>query len=812
MKYNLSIGVYKCLLTLWILSPLPTTAQIIPDQTLPVNSRTNLLGNTTQIEGGTSAGNNLFHSFSEFSVITGQTAAFNNNPSVQNIISRVTGPTPSNINGKIKANGNANLFLLNSNGFLFGPNAKLDIGGSFLASTANSVSFENGGQFNSSVTKAAPLLSVSAPIGLSFRSQTGNIIVQDDGHRLRGTGGGPVTAFGVFGPGLEVQPGKTLGLVGGGIKLDGAVLSAKSGNILLGSINKGYVAINRSIKGFKFNYSDVSSFNDINLTNRALLDASGLGNSSIHVQGKNVTIDKGAVSLIQDFGALPSGDIRFTASKQLLVSGTDPVARILSGIYSISLGAANGGDIRISTPNLIVVEGGNISTKTFGTAKAGDIFLNIPELTKISGVSPRTPSALSSVNSLTGISKGRTGDIYLTTKNLSVTDGALLGTLSVSSGKGGDVIVDASNSIFVSGVEQSLFAPALITASAFREGDAGSVTINTSKLVVRDGGRVDSSTTFSGSAGKVTINARESVEVTGSVPGSRNPSLITSSANILDESLLDTFSIFKPVGSSGDVTIKTKNLLVKDGGRISVLNEGVGDAGELNISANTIIVKNEGSFTAATASGNGGNINTFSNLFFLDNATISASAQGNGTGGNIDVNSLVFVGFGKNIISANAVNNQGGNIRIDTVALLLSPETKITATSDAGAQKNGTVTKNTEETVAEEAAVPAPDVTSAPKIISACNSSTGPSRFVVMGPGALKIKPSSTGPSNLVWSRKVSTTQSKQTPVDIPQPSKMVEANGWRKINDSKVVLIATPENNQGNLTAANPVCNNPSS
>lgn len=616
-------------------------AQITPDQTLPVNTRINLQGTITQIEGGTTSGNNLFHSFTRFEVNTGQTAAFNNDLSVQNIIARVTGGMPSNLDGSLKANGNTSLFLVNSNGIVFGPNAKLELGGSFFATTANSIGFEDGTEFLSSALHGQPFLSVSVPASLLFKSQTGNIIVKGDGHRLRGPGGSPITAFDAFGPGLEVKPGKSIGLFGEGIILDGAVLSAPSGNLLLGSVSQGSVTLNQSSSEYMFGYSELSTFDDISLTNRTSLISSGFGNGSIRVQGKNITINKGAVSLIQNFGSFPSGDISFIATEKLAISGTDSSARILSGIYSESLSTGNSGDIRISTPNLILSEAGTITTKTFGIAKAGDIFLDIPELTNISGVSPRTPNALSAISSLTGISSGQTGDITLSTKNLSVTDGALLGTLSVSSGKGGDVVINASDSVFVSGVEISLLTPALITASAFRTGDAGSVTINTTKLVVKDGGRVDSSTTFSGSAGKVTINASELVEVTGKVPGSINPSLITSSANVLDDSLLNTFFIFTPTGNSGDLAIKTQKLLVTNGGRVSVQNDGPRNAGQLRVFANEILLQDEGLISASTNGGNGGNIELNAKLLKATNSTISSSAMGDGTGGNIILNSDV---------------------------------------------------------------------------------------------------------------------------------------------------------------------------
>ena len=121
-----------------------TPDKITPDATLPNNTNVNLVDKTFNITGGSQAGRNLFHSFKEFSVPTDSTAFFDNGADIQNIINRVTGGNISNIDGLIKANGSANLFLINPSGIVFGENARLDIGGSFIGTTADSMRFSDG--------------------------------------------------------------------------------------------------------------------------------------------------------------------------------------------------------------------------------------------------------------------------------------------------------------------------------------------------------------------------------------------------------------------------------------------------------------------------------------------------------------------------------------------------------------------------------------------------------------------------------------------------------------------------------------------
>jgi filamentous hemagglutinin family protein len=156
-------------------------AQVTSDGT--TNTIVNPNANNFTILNGVEKGNNLFHSFSNFSVPTGAWATFDliNTPAITTIFSRVTGGSASNIDGLIRtinSTSPVSLFLMNPGGMIFGPNASLNIGGSFVATTANSIKFADGIEFSAQSPLSQPLLTMSVPIGLQMGSNSGAISIE----------------------------------------------------------------------------------------------------------------------------------------------------------------------------------------------------------------------------------------------------------------------------------------------------------------------------------------------------------------------------------------------------------------------------------------------------------------------------------------------------------------------------------------------------------------------------------------------------------------------------------------------------------
>ena len=195
------------------LTATPSTAQSIiaaPDGTSTAIIHDD---NTYTIDGGTQAGANLFHSFQAFGLTPQETAHFLSNPSIRNVLGRVVGGNPSTIEGLIRlSGGNSNLYLMNPTGIVFTQGARLDLPGSFVATTATRIGFEDG-FFNATGENNYAALA-SNPTHFVFDTGTGSILNQGE---------------------LEVAAGESLWLVGGSV-LNTGTLKAPAGNVTIAAI------------------------------------------------------------------------------------------------------------------------------------------------------------------------------------------------------------------------------------------------------------------------------------------------------------------------------------------------------------------------------------------------------------------------------------------------------------------------------------------------------------------------------------------------------------------------------------------------
>ncbi len=746
----------------------------------------------------------------------------------------MTGSSVSNIDGLIRANGTANLFLLNPNGIIFGAKASLNIGGSFLASTASSLNFADGTQFNAPAHPTTPLLTVSVPLGLQFGSNPGAIRVQGTGHSL-------TLSSPIFSPfksssstGLQVNPGKTLAFLGGDIALEGGTLKTAGGRIELGSVaGPSLVSLTPIDSGWALGYEGVPTFGDMQFKQRAAVDASGVGSGSIQVQGAHVTLTDGAVILIQNQGLQTGGSLSLNASESLEVNGVSSDGMIPTSLINETVRGGNGGDIGIATKKLIVQGGAGISTRTYSAAKGGALTVNAPESIQVIGFSPVDPSVFSLIATGT-FSSGSAGDITVNTERLTARTGGNVGSITLGKGNGGNLTANATD-VELNGVAPTSM-PSALFASTGNTGNAGGLTVNASRVTIKDGAVISSSTAASGNSGSITINASDFVEVSGSAPILPiYPSNIVSAAAIQTSFLQQAFGLPSiPSGASGDVTINTRQLRVTDRGQVDVRNEGPGNAGTLRVNAPSIFLGNFGRLVAATTSGKGGEIILKAqNLQSRHNSLITATAVGSGDGGNVTINTNILValedsnitaktvqGRGGNLtidadalvalknsdISANVLQGQGGNIQITTQGLFRSPDSDITASSQLGI--DGTVrinalTTNPSHGLAASPLVPV-DLTAL--IAQGCQGSggtvgKGASDFTIAGRGGLPPQPGEplraaaiVGNVDLLKAEGEDRSAAvSATPPTHSTPAQLVEAQGWIINAKGEVVLTAQP-------------------
>ncbi|BAY10079.1 two-partner secretion domain-containing protein [Calothrix sp. NIES-2098] len=658
------------------------SAQIIPDDTLgntpsTITPNVNIKGLTAdRIDGGAIRGANLFHSFREFNVGEFQRVYFANPPGINNILTRVTGSNISNILGTLGVDGTANLFLLNPNGIIFGKNASLDLGGSFVGSTANAIKFGDSTLFSATASQTKPLLTITAPIGLQFEGNTGSIQVQGDGQGQRST-----SELIDTNTALRVQPNQTLALVGGNLTLEGGTLKTAGGRIELGSVaGSGVVSLTPIDSGFALGYSAVPTFGDIQLSGGAVVDTSGAGGGDIQVLGRRVTLQDGSQIEASTLGVEPGKTLTIRASNsvELIGATADGIPSTVAAlVYPRATGA--GGNLIIETGSLILKNGGQVVTITFSSGAGGSIEIKASDSVELIG------STADVVDTALGAqvyrrATGRGGGVTIETKKLSVII-SQLGTVSVGKGNAGNLTVRASDSVEVSGkiVRNNIENPAglLAQVNITGEGRGGNLTIETKRLSVSNGGKVQVATFGQGDAGNLLIRASE-IEVFDTP----SANLFATGINAGVEIDSDETAIL-PKGNGGDLTIETESLSVRNGATVSVATSGQGNAGRLRIRASKSVDvvgtspngKFKSQITAAVTpdgTGSGGSLQIDTGKMIVrDGAEVTVSSLGRGVAGNIDIQARSLSLDNQSSISAITRSGNGGDLTLNLQELIL---------------------------------------------------------------------------------------------------------------------------------------------
>lgn len=731
------------------LPQLPSYAQVVPDQTLANPSQLTNQDNQIQIDGGTQAGGNLFHSFQDFSIPPDRQVHFNNAESIQRIITRVTGANPSRLDGHLSANGRADFLLINPHGIEFGPTARLSLGGLFLATTAEQIQFADGTVWGHSASENPALLTVSAPVGVQFGQTPGAIVnrsvaVDDMGTpvglaalRLSFLGGevlfeggqarSPLSVeLASFGPGSfaeldrpepvsqvnsqdlgTIELTQQAGIAGGAIRLLGDRLLMRDGAQLLSTdtpIGPGAIAIEMQ--------------NSVHLQGGAQILAQNRPN--IEIQTGHFRLEDTSrilVNQVSDGGQ--GGDIRINATEAIALSGVgfEPFNRFLAaiaagrlepdgdtigGIFSVTT-AGQSGDVALITPGDVRAENGSIVfMPVFGTAQGGQLSFDV------GGVLDVTESAL--VNATTVDSQSLGGDITVSAQSLRLANGGGLANLTLGDGPAGDITIQTRERVEVIESRPDAFVPTgIFNNSLFGTGPAGDITITTRHLSNRRGGLITSNTggtigtqlvTQGGPGGNISITATDLIEIIG----------VSSDGRLTSGPGTTAFGDFP----SGNLTLNTRRLVMGDGAIVSTATVGAGDAGTLTVNASeievfgrspvtglpTILVSSSGrEDLPLTASGEGGDLRIISDrLVVRDGAVLDVRSFGQGSAGLLEITADAIFLDGGGSLNAATVAGLGGNIEVRSQTLQLRNGSSIS--TNAGSRDGGNIRLDTATLVA----------------------------------------------------------------------------------------------------------------
>ena len=633
-------------------------AQIVPDGTLGaessvVNPDVEINGiPSDRIDGGAARGANLFHSFQDFNVGEGRGAYFSNPAAIENILSRVTGSNSSNILGTLGVLGNANLFFINPNGIVFGPNARLDVGGSFVGSTANSLVFENGFEFSTTNPQAPPLLTINIPIGLRFRQEqpgnianAGNLAVEQD----LTLSAGNLDLRGQLSAGQDL----TLSALDTLRIRDSAEASAEA-PFIAAAEGELLVQGNQGVDIFALNHPNSGLFSGGDMVLRS---ANTVGGNAHYWIGGNFRIEQLDGSL---------GD---------LFSLYDPIIRSVGDVsFSNYVGASlhilAGGSVTI--PGIVVITASETGIE--GTNFIAEE-IRLSDGTRVSIDGRARPT----LDVRAGVNIAEVGIPGLTGENPPPT---FFGVVTDFDPNTNDLFFDLGN-LFgnILPIEENPTITDTAEGADINIGGIAMLGSNAADGVVFLTNQYPANTT-SLSEGNIEVGV---ILATDNIPDDIKQQLPDDLRNVLDSfGLLDGFS-----GNGGDVIFDSRGSITLTGKDIAgfSLDSGLidtssasGDAGEITLMANdTVSIANSFIFSNTSGSGKGGEIAFRARSVSLtDGSLASASTFGEGQGGNLTVVASESVELaGSNLLAATTGDGDAGELSIKTGRLTVQDESAV---------------------------------------------------------------------------------------------------------------------------------------
>ncbi|WP_310425198.1 filamentous hemagglutinin N-terminal domain-containing protein [Chamaesiphon sp. VAR_48_metabat_135_sub] len=652
---------------IWFLPTIAQAQTYTPSNRNPVadNSQIGTIVNPTgannfNIDGGLRRGQNLFHSFTDFSIRAGGSANFTNPAGNQSIITRVTGNSFSDINGLLNTNG-ANFLLINPNGVVFGTGAKLDVGKAFVTSTASGIDFVDaqGRNYNFGTNRAgdAPLLTIDPNVAFN----PARLIIG-------GSGSKGIENYGA----LETKnPNQYIGLIGGNVTFDGGKINAPSGRVDLGGLlAPGTIGLGVEGNILRAQFPTNVTRGDVSFNNRARVSVAGSGGGDIAITARNLdllgaSVVRGGIEEGLGTPASVAGDIKLDATEAIVIVGSGTA--IANNVRFNSRG--NGGNTTINAGSFSLRDGAQLQSSTYGQGNTGNVTVTAKD-----GVSLVNANIFSNIES-GGAGKG--GNIEVNAGSLSLQDGAQLQTITNQAsdtqpagiGDAGNIKVKVSGAIDIAGTKDGSFSGINSSVLGGAVGKGGNITIDAGSLSAQDSSLIAAANLGQGHAGEIDIKTQGNITLSGT----NDLQAILSDPND-SRSFITTQS--NGQGNAGKISIETP-------GKLSLLNRGVifstisaqaiGDSQGISIKASEVELNNYAKIAAATfGRGNGGDIGivtsgdlTIAGKSFISTSTFNTeNNQFQGNAGNISLDTGNFKLLDSNMFSATSRTGNAGNIGI----------------------------------------------------------------------------------------------------------------------------------------------------